>query len=236
MTPRVLVTRPRAQAVHTAEKLVALGYEPVLAPMLEIVPVHPPEPVDLGGVQAVLITSANALTAFAALTTERSVPLLAVGDRTAETARRLGFHDVTSAGGDGAALLKLAMRLTAGQGGVLHPRGVEAAVSFEALTAAGFDFHEIVVYDAVQTAELPQDVMAAPISAALVYSARSGEALAQALEKAQIAGSSLTVIGISGAALAPVERIGARCIAAQDPNETSLFEALTRTIPAYKEK
>ena len=61
----VLVTRPQPGAAETARRLLALGRTPVLAPVLEIVPLAadlpPPD-----GIQAVLITSANALAALEA--------------------------------------------------------------------------------------------------------------------------------------------------------------------------
>ncbi len=48
---RVLVTRPEPQAETTASRLVALGHEPVVAPMLVVVP-EPDVVLPLDGVAA----------------------------------------------------------------------------------------------------------------------------------------------------------------------------------------
>ena len=103
---RVLVTRPRPDGEETARQLTARGHEPVLAPLLEIVP-ETGAAIDLSGVQAVLVTSANGSRALAAATDRRDVPVFAVGSSTAAVAEAAGFKDVASAAGDVAALAAL---------------------------------------------------------------------------------------------------------------------------------
>lgn len=93
-TPRrVLVTRPEPGASRTAAALRDAGWQPLLAPMLEIVRSNPalPRP---GAVQAVLVTSSNALPAFDP--SWYGKPVLAVGGATATAARGRGFADVAS--------------------------------------------------------------------------------------------------------------------------------------------
>jgi len=94
---RLLVTRPQEDAERTAQALRARGHEALLAPLLRIEPVD----ADLAGDwTGVLMTSANAARALEGRAPElRSVPVLTVGDRTAEAARESGFTAVTSAGG-----------------------------------------------------------------------------------------------------------------------------------------
>jgi len=67
--PRILVTRPLPQGEQTAEKLRALGYAPVLAPMLRIEPITPPKLPSFDKVQAVLVTSRNGIARLSALDT-----------------------------------------------------------------------------------------------------------------------------------------------------------------------
>ena len=96
---RALVTRPRTEAIALAEALALRGVTALLEPLLDI---HyrdlDPSP-DLAGVQALLCTSANGVRAFARLSPERTLRLLAVGDATAARARAAGFGEVHSTGG-----------------------------------------------------------------------------------------------------------------------------------------
>ncbi|HYZ60956.1 MAG TPA: uroporphyrinogen-III synthase, partial [Acetobacteraceae bacterium] len=100
---QVLITRPEPDATETAERVAALGWEPVIAPVLQLVPGRVAAGVDCA---AVLVTSRNALPA---LPDElRARPLLAVGRATAARAAALGFADVRDADGDAADLAALA--------------------------------------------------------------------------------------------------------------------------------
>ena len=67
--PRVLVTRPAADAAPLAERWRGLGFEPVTEPLLTIVPTD--AAIDLDGVQAGLLTSANGARALARATRRR---------------------------------------------------------------------------------------------------------------------------------------------------------------------
>ena len=132
---RWLVTRPREEAERFADAMRDRGLDPVVAPILEIEPVDP-GPIDLGDVQAVLATSRNGIDAFARRVKRRDLPVLAVGDATAELARSLGFRDVASAAGDGDDLADLARaRLDPAAGLLLHPSGEEVARDLPALLA-----------------------------------------------------------------------------------------------------
>lgn len=118
----MLVTRPEPDASETAARLAALEIEPVLAPLLEFLPltVRLPPP---GGFAAMAVTSANALRALDRLGMTagyRHLPVFSVGDRTAEAARQLGYASVTSAGGDFGALVELLAHTGIG-GPILYP-------------------------------------------------------------------------------------------------------------------
>ena len=96
----VLVTRPHPDNEATARALRERGFEVVLAPMLrfEQVPLDEALEADLAGV---IVTSANALRAVEGELAELvALPLFAVGNHTADEARRLGFTRVISAEGD----------------------------------------------------------------------------------------------------------------------------------------
>ena len=96
---RLLITRPQEDAAALAKRLSERGIEALIEPMFDIV--HQPAGAPgLHGAQAILLTSANGARALAALSTVRWVPVLAVGDATARTAKELGFIKVESAAGD----------------------------------------------------------------------------------------------------------------------------------------
>src|SRR5512135_2434480 len=97
---RLVVTRPQADGERTAAALRARGHDVLVAPLLRVEPVA----ADLSGTWgAVIITSANAPGAIAgnpACKVMFSLPLFAVGRRSADAARQAGFPNVSSAGGD----------------------------------------------------------------------------------------------------------------------------------------
>ena len=146
---RVLITRPRAQAEVFAAELATLGVEAMVAPLIDIVPLPGP-PLDLSGVQALLVTSANGASTFAALSPERRLPMFAVGEETAAELRRLGFERVESASGDASDLAHLvASRLDSRAGVLLHPRGRDSRGGLAGLLrAGGYEVRETVLYEA----------------------------------------------------------------------------------------
>ncbi|WP_210245164.1 uroporphyrinogen-III synthase, partial [Methylobacterium sp. WL9] len=79
---RIWVARPEPGAARTAERLRALGHEPLLAPVLFVVPSEGPRP--RGAFDGVLLTSAQGAGLLAAAGLASDVPVFAVGRRTAE--------------------------------------------------------------------------------------------------------------------------------------------------------
>ena len=196
--PRILVTRPRPQGEETAEKLRVMGYDPILAPMLRVEPITPPELPDFAAIQAALITSRNGVERLAALTSLRDFVIMTVGDRTADAAKAAGFQTVRSASGDGSALLKdVRETLTPDGGPILHIRGQHTAIEFNTLSAEGYNFQEIIAYEAVDQPALPGDALSPSPAAALVYSQRTALALAEAMRRAHFDPTPLVFIGIS---------------------------------------
>ena len=123
----VLVTRPEPGASDTAARVAALGFAPILAPVLRIraIPAHLPA---ASAVAAVLVTSGNAIDALPPA--YHSARLLTVGDATAARARAAGFGQIFSAAGDAEALAALVAREVA-------PRAGHAAAGFRARPGTG---------------------------------------------------------------------------------------------------
>jgi uroporphyrinogen-III synthase len=186
---QLIVTRPEPDASRTAQALLALGHEPILSPMLDIV-------LDTTGalpdapVQAVLATSSNAVRALAAHR-DRSrlvdLPLLAVGDRTALEAKRAGFGKARSAGGAVGDLAELALaELDPTEGALLYLAGdVQSDDLAGMLAPAGFEVITTVVYRARARSRLAEAAADAfrrrTADGVLLYSRRSADAFALAL-------------------------------------------------------
>ncbi|MGO9389198.1 uroporphyrinogen-III synthase [Rhodoblastus sp.] len=178
---RVLVTRPHDQAAQTAQKLVALGHHPFLAPVLEIVPTgaHPSdEAFDL-----LLATSTQAFFGFPPSNAIAALPLACVGAKTADVGQKLGLS-VHCVGADSEALA--AMLLAEGNAkSALYLAGRERKGLLERLLRAKDWRVEIVeTYEARPVTAWPESIRAAlarkEIDAVLHYSPRSA-ALALAL-------------------------------------------------------
>ncbi len=194
MTKRWLITRPAHEATHLATLLQARGLESVLAPVIRIVPVQDVS-IDLEGVQALLFTSANGVRAFTRLEGMRALPVLAVGEITAEAARDAGFALVESADGDAEALGRLARdRLDPAAGALLHGAGLHLAGDLRAsLEAEGFEVRQVAIYEAEAADHLPGPAVEAlkgdTLDGVMFFSARSAEIFANLAEAAGVTGN-----------------------------------------------
>lgn len=173
----ILITRPLPDAVSTASDVEALGFRPVVAPVLTVETLDAawPDPRDL---DAVAFTSAHAVAALPAGWVAFDLPVFTVGARTAAAAREAGFRAVESADGDGPALARLLdERLTPGAR-VFHPHGADTAGPL----AGRFVVRPLVIYRTVMADRMPPEAVAffadPDATAALFYSPRSGAAFA----------------------------------------------------------
>lgn len=208
----MLITRPESGAKETAARVAALGFAPILAPVLAIaaLPARMPGP---ARIQAVLVTSGNALPALGPAF--HAVKLLAVGDATAARARAAGFADVTSAGRNAEALEALVQeRCRPGGGALLLPtaRGEGLALA-RSLRDAGFAVVRRTVYAAVPQNTLPAAAEAAlsrgAVAAALFFSPATARSFTKLLLAALPAGCLNTVDALAlspavAASLAPL--------------------------------
>ena len=103
---RVLVTRPGKDGQDLAKLLGDLGIDCMLEPSL-IIRNQEINSLNTEGAQAYLSTSANGIKALINSNPDYNIPLFAVGDATAVTARLGGFKTVHSASGDVSALANL---------------------------------------------------------------------------------------------------------------------------------
>jgi uroporphyrinogen-III synthase len=242
----VLVTRPQPDGEATAAALRAKGFEVLLAPMLRFEPVafHDDPDARYG---AVIVTSANALRAIEAHLAGRllTVPLFAVGERSAEAARHVGFGDVIVADGNAAALRDLIAASVRAKtlrksSTLLYLAGADLAGDLAGeLGERGFSVVTHTTYRMVPVLRLPQDACDAfaanRIEAVLHYSRRSARAFLDAARAAGVEISALAIpqCCISDAVAQVVRDVGAtRVLVARSPDENGLFEALDRALAA----
>ena len=198
---KLLVTRPEPDGERTAEALRARGHAVLVSPLIRIAPVE--ADFGAGPWAGLIVTSANAVRALENHPQRErlsGLPVLAVGDRTAEVARAAGFADVTSAGGTANDLSSLAKSRYGGKGQpLLWLAGVDRAGDLAgALAAEGVPVEIRVIYQSVAdmtlTPEAADALRDGSLDAALHFSRRSAAAY---LSKAATA-------GLAEAAILPV--------------------------------
>ncbi|VTO19709.1 uroporphyrinogen-III synthase [Brevundimonas vancanneytii] len=225
MTPpirRVWVTRAEPGAARTADRLTALGFTPLVAPLLTLAPL--PGALDAApapaAVAALALTSPNGVEAFAPLIPRfRDHPVFAVGDATAEAARAAGFADVRSAAGDIHALARL-ITAAAPPGPLLAPGAREPAGDLPALLPDR-PVHRLPVYAAFETQAPAPELF----DAVMLHSPRAARALAADLPRA--ASSGRVAICISEAAAIPLRPFDfAQIRIAAAPDEPAMLSAL----------
>lgn len=233
---RVLVTRPGEDGEALANALENIGVEPVIEPLLTVKIDKGNEP-DFEGVQAVMVTSANGVRALARCSARRDIPVFAVGDATAKTARGAEFKQVHSASGDVRALSDLAIDLLEPErGSLVHIAGSEIAGDLGgALTKAGFAYRREVIYEVQPSRTLSASAIAAlkggDIDAVLLFSPRTGETFVHLVRKARLLRvcRQLTIVGLSRAVADTVDEVKWKdVVVAETPTQDALVERVAK--------
>ena len=205
---RVWVTRAQPGAEATAERVRAMGFEPVVAPLLETRPLAGGA-IDLAGVAALAFTSAQRSRRLRRRGAhERDLPVFAVGAATAAAARTAGFGSVVSADGDVEALVGVIAAHGPFAGEVLHAGPTEPAGDLTgALKALGARARALAFYE---TVERPPDAEAAALvatcSAVLLHSPKASRVLAGHLT--MLGAPGLTALCLSANVAAPLRELG----------------------------
>ncbi|ALL14918.1 uroporphyrinogen-III synthase [Caulobacter henricii] len=225
----VWITRARPGAEATAGRVEALGYAPLIDPLLEIRSLAPA--VTLDGIAALAFTSVNGVEAFARLSPARTLPVFAVGEATAASARAAGFAPVSSADGDVAALAALIEKVRPGP--VLAVGALEPAADLPALLArAGLQARALAVYAAIDRLPAAPTLARLPdLKAVLLQSPRAARGLAAILE--QHPAPTLRALCLSPAVAEPLAaatrsgHLGSVALAPR-PRESALLDLLAR--------
>lgn len=233
---RVLITRPEPDASLSAERLRALGYEVLVAPMLKTV--FSTEPLDDVQKADLVVTSRNGVRALADLASDamrEERTLYTVGDATAELARDVGFKNIRSAAGSVDQLVELiGSAIDEDCNQLTYICGRERKGQLEdKLRMNGLKVDVAVRYHADGVDHLPTDIQNAirdqKIDAVLFYSNRTAEVFKAVIERIEL--SQLTNF-ISYFCLAKsIQSVfdrdeGMQLYVAELPNEQSLFAAL----------
>jgi len=201
---RVLVTRAALQAGKLSDGLRALGAEPVEVPLLEIQPPLSFAPLDaairgLDGYHWLLLTSANTVRALAARAAALKIPLAqpaglkvaAIGQATADAARREGFQiTLVPESYVAESLLDALAGSASGKRILLARAAVARDIIPGALRSAGAEVDVVDAYRNVMPESAPsqlQAALSAGIHAATFTSSSSATRLAEAAQAARIA-------------------------------------------------
>lgn len=234
---RVLVTRPLPDGERTAAALHARGHQVLLAPLMKVRPL----PADLSGEwSAVIVSSANALRGLdpKQIAPLKSLPLFAVGERTAAMARDAGFSDIRSAAGGAGDLVRLVAERYANQKAPhLYLVGEDRAADLgDELAQRGIPTRTMVVYKNVTTGFPPELIRAltdGAIDAVFHFSRRSAENYIAGAKDAGLAKAAAQPqhICLSPQVAEPLQAIGIRARIASRPDETAMLDLLPRPSP-----
>jgi len=221
----VWITRARPGALATAERVAALGYEPIVDPLLAIETLD--AEIDLTHVAALAFTSANGVEAFARLSDSRGLPVFAVGRATARAAQNEGFAAVSSADGDVEDLCAL---IAAGASGLVLWAGAKAPAGdlVAMLRGCGVMAKGVSVYETLE--RTPSEATLARLDApltALLHSPRGARILARLLRERPA--PALRLLCLSEAVAQPLldlVELGSVTFAPR-PDESALLELLT---------
>jgi len=241
----VLLTRPHPDNEDSAARLRAAGIKVLLAPMLRFEPILPFDD-PKAQYDAVIVTSANALRAIEsqlAQTGLLALPLFAVGEHSASTARRMGFANVIAARGDASALRERVVksvqaRELRAKSRLLYLAGADTSRDLVGeLAAHGIAVVQKTTYRMIALTTLPREVREAfagnGVEAVLHYSRRSAAAFLEAVREEGLEISALAVpqFAISANVGSVLHEAGAHQVTvAPSPDENALFEALDRAL------
>lgn len=190
----LLVTRPEPDGSAMRRRLEKIGHTAVVVPLLTVEPAIG-SPIDLDGLQGLIVTSRNALRALDPAAVDMPArlgkrPLFVVGPGTASLARDLGFANVVSGPASARDLVPVIIGLVRPQDGPLvHLSGDEIAFDLAgALAPLGFTVRRIEVYRSVTVEHLPVDLTEAicngDLDGVILMSPRTARAFASLVKAA----------------------------------------------------
>ena len=227
----IIITRADPGARETADRVMALGRRPMVAPMLSLRVLSETSLHDTDTLSGLVFTSANGVRTYAKRCASRTLTAWCVGPATAQAAREMGFAAVQESAGNAVDLAQfIASRSAPETKPLLHVANTAAAGTLRAtLEGLGYKVTFAPIYEMVPARALPIKVaraLAEPGPAIiLVHSEKGASAFANVAR--HIETSNCVGVAISDRASAPLEPLKLDAIyTAKSPNEDGLFEAL----------
>lgn len=189
---RVLVTRPASDAAELATRLGEMGMTAIIDPLLEV-ELMPVEAGPFAGAAAVVATSRNALRALAGSPARESaiaLPMFAVGGRTEQMAREVGFTQISRGPGTARSLAEaIAAALPDRSRHIVYLAGEHLAFDLApVLQSHGFDVTQITAYRTIAAKSLLPATRAAfasgEIDAVILLSPRTAAVYGQLVQAA----------------------------------------------------
>ncbi len=229
----ILVTRPQPQAGKTAQKLIAMGHDVIVEPMLRFQPLTVDRDV-AGDAKAIAVTSANAIEALAVnglVDQLQHLPLYTVGEATAKAAEISGFQNVFKAEGDVDSLGRL-IASSGQRGPVFYPAAVDRSGDLAGqLKQQGIACHLAEVYQMAAVTGFSETTLeqihAGTVDCALFYSLRTIQIflMITKLEKTTVFLNSMKALCVSKR-VAEQAGVFGEVLTAKTPSEDGLFELL----------
>ena len=195
----------------------------------------------LGGVSAVLATSANGIRAFARRTDNRELPVFTVGPQTADAARHAGFEHIECADGDATTLAAAVPGWVKPEDGILlhaASAGNDGRVK-DLLAEEGYTVDLAELYDVIPAHKLPeaarQPLASGKLDAMVVFSPRSAQTLRDCVMRAGLANACerLSAACISQATADALAPLAFRRVAvAASPNQDALLDCVDSLSPS----
>jgi|GEM_PF-404360 len=188
---KLLITRPDLDARALSARLEEAGFETLVSPLMEIIPAQSAP--EIGDVDALIFTSANAIDALAIWLEEGSPcldkPVYVVGEKTEAAARKAGFTTCHVADGSVDDLIALVSKSPHEGERWAYISGDPIKRDLDApLDALGIKLSRHIVYEARAidsfTEEVKDALISKEIDVVLFYSPRSVTLFTAALEKA----------------------------------------------------
>tara|TARA_B100001142_G_C14228097_1_gene614295 strand:+ start:331 stop:1062 length:732 start_codon:yes stop_codon:yes gene_type:complete len=211
---RLLITRPEEDAKSLAKALEKHGHKTIIENLMIIKDVTHLN-INLKGVQALLITSANGIRSLARAHKAKNILICTVGDASADAARDLGYKKVMSAAGNVENLAKMIKKnLKPEDGPLVHIAGSNRAGELgKMLNADGFETRRIVLYKAKAVKELSPMTKAAlknnEIDGVLFFSPRTVTLFCHFMKKAKL--------------FEPFRRLNAYCLSSAVAQEANVL-------------
>ncbi|WP_032113009.1 uroporphyrinogen-III synthase [Candidatus Paracaedibacter symbiosus] len=181
----ILLTRPLDDAIEFEKNL----HVPVLkAPLLEIELIPQPQTPTASDYTGLIVTSARSLMIFSEINSFLQKPIWCVGNKTALTAKKLGFETIYTAKNSAEELCQLIVNKTSPKAEkLLHICGESLHYDVvECLQKKGYHAEKIILYKTIPTPHFSQDVLTAfaanQIRIIPIFSRKTAEVLAKAIQ------------------------------------------------------